>query len=89
MAECVVDKTLSTSCVILLCEGKPAETTGSKPAHMQHAQVRVPRVWASLLARKVITFHLVVRKEFVVQSFILTFRYASFGNTGISKISYR
>ena len=36
----------------------------------------------------IITFHLVGRKEFYIYAFILTFRYASFGNEGIGKISY-
>ena len=37
----------------------------------------------------IITFDLVDRKEFYIYAFILTFRYASFGNGGIGKISYR
>ena len=36
-----------------------------------------------------ITFHLVARKKIYIRSSILEFRYASFGDDGIGKISYR
>ena len=36
-----------------------------------------------------ITFHLVARKEIYIYSSIRTFRYASFGDDELGKISYR